>query len=258
MWTVMLGGSLDLSIMMTSVSTIIAFASVPLWVLLVGPYIIADATFVIPFMDITITVVSLLIPCGLGVALQIFYPKCKKYCNYVVAPISGASILITFTFGMYAYQFIFTLFTWRMLVSGICLPTIGYLAGMSLSFLFRMPVDQVIAISVETGVQNYTIAIIILNMTLESPAGELACTMPGASVIFTPLPLLLLVAVRKVYDRVKAGSLNISTPSHIKEMANTNTTLDQKAEKNGKQHALTPTTAEGGIDNPGADLRDNI
>lgn len=50
-------------------------ASLPLWILTLGPVIINDASFVIPFVDITITVVSLLVPCGLGIALQIRYPK---------------------------------------------------------------------------------------------------------------------------------------------------------------------------------------
>lgn len=61
-----------------------------------------------------------------------------------------------------------------MLVSGIALPSLGYLSGMAIAFLFKMPPKEIIAISVETGVQNYTIALIILQVTLESPAGEIS------------------------------------------------------------------------------------
>ncbi|MPC67404.1 Ileal sodium/bile acid cotransporter [Portunus trituberculatus] len=78
MWTHLLGGSLDLSCMMTCVSTFVSFASVPLWVLTLGPVIMSDADFIIPYEDITITVISLILPCGLGIILQAKFKGCQS------------------------------------------------------------------------------------------------------------------------------------------------------------------------------------
>ncbi|XP_050727944.1 ileal sodium/bile acid cotransporter-like isoform X2 [Eriocheir sinensis] len=253
MWTHLLRGSLDLSIMMTGVSTFVAFASLPLWVLTLGPVIVNDASFVIPYLDITVTVITLLVPCGLGIGLQIRYPKGKfvDVCAKVLSPIVAFNLIVTFTFGVYAYWYAFTTFTWRTLVAGITLPTLGYLAGMVFALLFRMDTARVIAIAVETGVQNYTIALIILSLTLDSPAGELAVALPAAFTIFTPVPLLVLLIARRAYLWKQERS----------KVALTTTDLKDLPQKNGTAQ-LTPhqrnTEKVGGIDNPAANLSDKV
>ncbi len=72
----------------------------------------------------------------------------------------------------------------QRIVAGCCLPIIGYLAGMILALLFRMPKDQVIAISVETGIQQTGIqhgapAVFFGNSSLEfndsTDASAIAC-----------------------------------------------------------------------------------
>ncbi|XP_071524910.1 ileal sodium/bile acid cotransporter-like isoform X2 [Panulirus ornatus] len=265
MWTHLLGGSLDLSIMMTAVSTIVSFVSVPLWVLFMGPVILGgkDASFVIPYENITTTVISLIVPCGLGVLFQIFLPKAVRYCEKVITPLSAFNILFTFTFGVYSYFYIFIIFTWRMLLAGFALPLLGYMSGMVLAKLFRMSLQKVIAISVETGVQNYTIALIILQMTLDSPAGELSAVMPGAATLFTPLPLVVVLVCKKIYNHLNRGrTLDISSPAtDVKENpADVQDTQMTTLEKTSKlEHDIKSSgVANGGIDNPAADLRDVV
>nr|XP_053631433.1 ileal sodium/bile acid cotransporter-like [Cherax quadricarinatus] len=287
MWTHLLGGSLDLSIMMTTVSTICAFAAVPLWVLLMGPLILQDASFVIPYDNIALTVVTLIIPCGLGIILQVFYPKSVKYCSKILTPMSAFNIVFILTFGVYAYHYIFSIFTWKILLSGFLLPTLGYLGGMVLAIVFRLSTPEVIAISVETGVQNATIALIILQLVLSSPSGELAAVIPACSTLFTPLPLVLVLAIKKAYDRIiRSRSLSINTSdAHLKEVSSDVKNTSMASLENGfkvsddsenfslqkrRRTSIAPEGStlrngyraslalEGGVDNPVAELRDEV
>ncbi|XP_042866162.1 ileal sodium/bile acid cotransporter-like [Penaeus japonicus] len=256
MWTHLLGGSLDLSIMMTFISTVTAFAAVPFWVLVIGPVILADGEFTIPFLDIFITVVTLIVPCGIGILIQIFFPKSLKYFEKLLTPMSAFNLIFIFTFGIYAYLYVFEIFTWRMLVSGIALPSLGYVSGMVIAFLFRMSPREVIAISVETGVQNYTIALIILQVTLASPAGEISAAVPAAATLFTPAPLLTLLVIKKIYDRCNGGSsLDITSQPADSKMREATST--PKAQENGvPSKGNGPPPANGGVDNPAMELQD--
>ncbi|XP_045607786.2 ileal sodium/bile acid cotransporter [Procambarus clarkii] len=264
MWTHLLGGSLNLSIMMTTVSTVFAFITVPLWVLAMGPVILKDAPFVIPYGDIAVTVISLIIPCGFGVLLQIFYPKSVKYCAKAITPVSTFNLIFMFTFGIYAYHYIFSIFTWKMVVSGFMLPSLGYLAGMVFGFVFRLPLPEVIAISVETGVQNASIALIILQLTLASPGGELSAVVPAASTMFTPLPLVVMFLIKKIYERfIRGRSLSINSPDvqpKASEIPNdVRDTSMATLEKTGRlENGVKSIHEPEGVDNPAADFKDDV
>lgn len=58
----------------------------------------------------------------------------------------------------------FDLMTWRVLVVGLMLPWLGFLFGCVISLLLRQPRANVIAIAIETGVQNSGIAIVLLKV----------------------------------------------------------------------------------------------
>merc|ERR1719400_241820 len=74
-WTVMFGGNLDLSIVMTAVSTFSAFFMMPLWIFLLGEVIIADTAIVIPYKKILTYGIMLVVPLLLGVSIRKCLPK---------------------------------------------------------------------------------------------------------------------------------------------------------------------------------------
>ena len=50
-------------------------ATVPVWVLTMGPLILEGKDFIIPYDQIALIVVSLVIPCGIGIVVQRYLPK---------------------------------------------------------------------------------------------------------------------------------------------------------------------------------------
>ncbi|XP_045103592.1 ileal sodium/bile acid cotransporter-like [Portunus trituberculatus] len=287
MWTHLLGGSLDLSIMMTFISTVTAFATVPLWVLVMGPTIVGDADFIIPYKDIAVLVFSLSMPCAVGILIAKFLPRVGKVIGKLLTPLTLFNVVFLFTFGVYANLYVFSLFEAKTILAGFGLPFLGYLSGIGLASLLKLPIKDRIAISIETGIQNMTIAIIILKLTLEAPASELTVVFPAAAVLMTPIPLLAMLIIRRVYlwhygpqkedektekekeveaketnGRVESGGGKVEAGGGgaVKDGSKTKTgggkeeqTDGGKVERNG-----TAVVVEGGIDNPGVEVEDTF
>ncbi|XP_064088256.1 ileal sodium/bile acid cotransporter-like [Macrobrachium nipponense] len=203
MWTHLLGGSLDLSIMMTTVSTLAAFGTVPLWVLTVGPTIAADGNFVIPFTDLVTTVVGLIFPCVIGIVCQIVYPRVIRYAKKILSPFSVIILLYTFSFGLYAYFYLFSIMTWKSAMAGLLLPLTGYTVGTLMARLFCLSMRDAIAVGIETGIQNTLLSIIILTVAIEKPTANLAAVIPGTNTLFTPVPLFIIYIIKKIYEKVR-------------------------------------------------------
>ncbi|XP_042224486.1 sodium/bile acid cotransporter-like [Homarus americanus] len=259
MWTHLMGGSLDLSIMMTFISSVAAFGAVPLWVLMVGPYIMGDkAEFIIPYKDITILVLSLSIPCCVGLLIQRFLPRVSKVMKLMLTPLVIFSILFTFTFGVYANVYVFSLFDFTTVIAGFGLPALGFLSGLIFAKLLRLPGRDCTAICIETGIQNATVALFILKLTLEKPAGDLTIVYPAAAVLMTPIPLVLMAITRKIYlysRRIKSHHIPHDSPENQ---------IEGEKDDTRKHYDSTNTTVVNGannfssvgIDNPGLVVRE--
>ncbi|KAL7644142.1 UNVERIFIED_CONTAM: hypothetical protein RMT77_004966 [Armadillidium vulgare] len=186
--------------MMTFASTLVAFGTIPMWVLTLGPKIIGeDSKFQIPYDSIAYSVVSLIIPCSVGLLIQKFFPRVAKFLEkYVLKGMALFNLIFIASFGMYAYHFIFYFFTWKVVLGCIALPGMGYLSGFVLSYLAKRSWKEIIAITIETGVQNATIPIVILKFTLGQPTGDLAIVVPGCSVLMTPIPLAIALIIKTI------------------------------------------------------------
>ncbi|XP_069995515.1 hepatic sodium/bile acid cotransporter [Penaeus vannamei] len=254
MWTYLLGGSLDLSILMTFTSTVFAFATLPLWVFLMGPVILGEADFAIPYKDIAVLVVSLSVPCCVGILIQRFLPRVAKVLEWLLTPMSIFNVIFIFTFGVYANLYVFSFFDLRTMLAGFGLPTIGYLSGLVMAKLFRLPIQDVIAISIETGVQNASVAVFILKFTLEKPAGDLTVVFPAASTVMTPLPLVLVFIAQKIYScTAKSKSADIAPLEGKAGLENKKSNKEnEKGESKGKQMKKQSE----GVDNPAVQLQD--
>lgn len=231
MWTYLLGGSLNLSVTMTFISTVMALAALPLWILSLGGTIYSDGEFssALPFGNIAGLIIGLVVPCGIGIALQRYKPLLAKKIEKAIKPISLFFIIFVTIFGTYANYYIFFFFTWRVFVGGMCLPWLGFLFGVVLSMVCRRPWEELIAISVETGIQNSGIAIGVLKVSLAdyAPLGDITLVVPVAVSMMTPIPLFILLISMKLRSRFCSKETvdeNPTTLSAIEDVNNYGTT----------------------------------
>lgn len=201
MWTVLLGGNLNLSVAMTFISTIASLGTMPLWLFTLGRSLFEDASVRIPFRNIFTTLVSMTVPLAIGLLLQRFRPKVAAFCKRILAPVSVAMIVYIVAFGTYANLYMFKLMSWRVLVAAAANVWVGFAVGALATRLAGLSWPDVLAVSVETGVQNTGIAIVLLGFSLPQPEADIAAVVPVAASIVTPFPLLVLLLAQRVYGR---------------------------------------------------------
>ena len=119
----------------------------------------------------------------------------------ILTPFSLVALLFLVTFGVYTNLYVFRLFSARTLMAACLLPYIGYTLGIAISLLFRQPFYRVKTIAIETGIQNTSIAYLLLIFSLPDPDGDMAAVGPMASALMTPLPLIVVVIVYLLYKR---------------------------------------------------------
>ncbi|XP_013791772.1 ileal sodium/bile acid cotransporter-like [Limulus polyphemus] len=197
MWTVLLKGNLNLSVTMTFISTLAALVMMPLWIFTLGKTLFSGTTK-IPFTNIFISLVSMVIPLGIGLLIQKYLPKVATFGRRILAPTCLILIIYIVAFGTYANLYMFKLFTWHTVVAALTNVWFGFLFGALATCFSGRPVEDVIAIAVETGIQNSGIAIVLLGFSLQQPDADLASVMPVAASIMMPIPLLMLYVFQKI------------------------------------------------------------
>lgn len=198
MWTYLLEGNLNLSITMTFFSNVFAFATMPFWLFTLGRVVFQESQINIPYTNIVVYVVALVLPVGIGILMQLYLPRVAKVCRRILGPFSVAMILFIVVFGIYTNLFMFKLLTWQLFCAGFAVPFLGYLFGAIAARLLRFPGPDITAISIETGVQNTGVAIVLLRLTLPQPEADLTSVVPIVLATMTPLPLLVAMVIIKI------------------------------------------------------------
>ncbi|VVC87895.1 unnamed protein product [Leptidea sinapis] len=199
-WTFILGGNLNLSLAMTSISTIGSFAFMPAWLFSLGQVVFANANIVVPYARIGYFVVGLTVPLGIGLSMQKFTPKLAIFMVKILKCFSTSLLIFIITFAIITNLYIFELFSWRIVVAGMGLPWLGYLSGYAVARILRQPHEDALAISIETGVQNMGIAVFLLRYALPQPEADLTTVVPVSVSIMTPFPMLSIL----LYQKIKA------------------------------------------------------
>lgn len=173
-YTLLFEGDLDLSVTMTFMSSVGALALMPMWMYTLGRQIAGGDTPAVPFSNLIVSLVALTLPLGLGLLIQYRCPKWAKVSEKIVKPFSVAILLVALVIGTYSYWYIVTLITiWDVMATSVVLVS-GFLFGAAMAWLARLNRKQIIAVSLETAIQNGPLAMVILTFSLPEPSGDLA------------------------------------------------------------------------------------
>lgn len=175
----------------------------PAWIYSLGVLFIDDRSVTIPFSSVAISLGVLLVPLTTGVVLRSKCPKVAAKVQKALKPVIIVSAVILITVGVYSNLFIFRLFEPQIVLAACLLPYIGYLIGGIVSTIFRQPWKRIKTIIIETGMQNASIAYILLTTSFMAPFGDLAAVAPVASAVMTPLPPFLITVCYLIYQRCK-------------------------------------------------------
>ena len=191
--TALWGGDLDLSVTMTFCSTVVSFGTTTFWVWLFGKFVLeSQKNLSLPYIQLLISLVSLIVPIFIGMFITYKRPDWSKKLVKLSRPFFILMMVVVSTLGIYINRFFFTVVSWYDLVAPACLGLSGYTIGILVSVILGLNRKQVIALSLETAIQNAGIAIMILQTNLPSPYGDMAL-LPVIGYLFTSSGLLNIV-----------------------------------------------------------------
>uniref|UniRef100_A0A914X4M7 Ileal sodium/bile acid cotransporter n=1 Tax=Plectus sambesii TaxID=2011161 RepID=A0A914X4M7_9BILA len=199
MYTILLGGNIDLSVTMTFFSTAAALGMMPLWITLVGQsFYTYSEEIKIPFYMIFSGLAGLIVPSAFGMLLIHYKPDWAKTCKTIVKILSLLMVAVFTWFGLYVNRYVFFLMTWYTLLAGMLLPWCGYVFAFAIATILRQDYKDSITISIETGIQNAGISIILCQFALPQPDADMTVVMPLCVMIFSSLPFLAIILYRRI------------------------------------------------------------
>ncbi|XP_013401051.1 sodium/bile acid cotransporter [Lingula anatina] len=208
-WTILLGGELELSITMTFLSTCVSLGVMPLWLFLLGRFYIDESKIKIPYASIAVTIASLVGPILIGILFRLWKPHMADKTKRLIRPLALIFIVYVYSFGVYVNLYMWILMGKRPRLIGVgaLTPWCGFLFGFVIAKIFRQPRKRAITISLETGIQNIGIPILILQFSLAQPEGDLAAIFPIIQSIcqmFPPISALIALTIKhKCFDKGK-------------------------------------------------------
>lgn len=175
----------------------------PLWLYTLGTTFTSDHELYIPFEMVAASLSILVIPLLFGLFLRQKFPRAADRVQKALKPVIVVFSFILLAVGIYSNLYIFRLFKPRIVLAGCLLPYVGYFCGGVTAAICRQPWRRIKTISIETGLQNTSIAYLLLVNSFPAPIGDVAAVAPVASAVMTPLPLFIITIIYLTYQKCK-------------------------------------------------------
>ncbi|VDO77603.1 unnamed protein product [Schistosoma margrebowiei] len=166
----------------------------PFLLFVYGRFFIDVTRIQIPYFYVFLQLLQIAIPALLGLGLRIWKPNFAMKFSKLVGPLFKFQIVFFLTVGVYINWSLFRLLGAFPLLVLICalLPWLGFCISSLFVFILRKPFQSIITVALETGIQNISIAILVLLYIMPKPTGELGAIMPIAVADLTPIPLYII------------------------------------------------------------------
>ncbi|KAM9290183.1 LOW QUALITY PROTEIN: hepatic sodium/bile acid cotransporter [Cariama cristata] len=200
-----LKGDMNLSIVMTTCSTVLAIGLMPLLLYLYsGGLYEGDLDGKVPYKGIITSLVLMLIPCAIGIVLNEKKPQYAGFiikAGMVVLLLSSAAIIILSVANVGSG--ITIVFSPSLLGSSALMPFIGYLLGYVLSAVFKLNDRCRRTVCMETGCQNVKLCLTIRKVTFTPEVISPLYFFPLLYFFFQLGEGLLLILVFRIHDRIR-------------------------------------------------------
>nr|XP_020459710.1 sodium/bile acid cotransporter [Monopterus albus] len=224
-----LQGDMNLSILMTACSTLLALGMMPLLIYLYCQGF-ANLHNVVPYVDIIIALVMLLIPSGVGILINYYRPQYAKLITKIGLIIMGISVVVVISLTSIGIGgSILTVLSPPLMVIAAVMPFIGYAFGYIISSLFKLNQPERRTVAVETGCQNIQLCITILKIGFPPAVMGPLFLFPTVYASFQLMEALVLIVLLRCYQRFTQKEKDIYQPATtedtLKEPDSTRTEL---------------------------------
>lgn len=199
-FTFWVDGDMDLSISMTTCSTMAALGMMPLCLYLYTLSWNLEQNLTIPYQNIGITLVCLIIPVAFGIYVNYRWPKQSKIILKIGAIAGGLLFLVVTGAGMVLMKEFWSSDIILLMISFI-FPLIGHATGFLLALLTHQSWQRCRTISLETGTQNVQMCFTMLQLSFTAEQLVQIFGFVLAYGLFQMLNGFFMVAAYKMYKR---------------------------------------------------------
>ena len=201
----------------------------PFWMWALGRFFIDTSRVSIPYTSLVRTLLTLILPLLVGVLIRRFTVKGANFLIKITKPMNLLFILFIITYGTWVNWYMYEIMGTvpQVIPAAILLPWFGFLLGFLIAkFLARLKKMQAITVGIETGYQNPSIPIVMLQGNFVQPEGDLGAVMPVATAFFTPVPLYFYYLYIEIRRKCFKGEVDVEADSNSEE----DSTNDKKEE----------------------------
>lgn len=171
-------GVLALSIMMTSVSTLVALLMVPMLLEFYSQAAGITGDFRIPASNVAQVLVVLLVPTLLGMLLRKVNPNIGASIELLGGFLGVMVILFLVVTWVPRNHALLAMTPWQVYIAAIGLGLVGMALGYGLARLFKQDNNRSRTISLETGIQNGPLAVLIVTLTFSGAVQQEVLLIP--------------------------------------------------------------------------------
>ncbi|XP_055299143.1 sodium/bile acid cotransporter 4-like isoform X2 [Sitodiplosis mosellana] len=205
LWSVILTGNVELSIIVNVLNTILAYGTTPFWLFKLGTSIVDSENFGVPYNLITQYICFSFIPLLVGIFIQYIFPRASEISKPILLgitfPFMIFIIIVSIMRGAHVFSMPFS-DSWKFVLAGLCLPSLGYLVGWFLSRAFKLQEEDSLMVALSAINIHSVIAITLFNF-IAQPQRELAVLFPISAIILSPIPVL----IHFVYNKLAVKKL---------------------------------------------------
>ncbi|XP_024609794.1 ileal sodium/bile acid cotransporter [Neophocaena asiaeorientalis asiaeorientalis] len=197
-------GDMDLSISMTTCSTLLALGMMPLCLLIYTKMWVDSGIIIIPYDKIGISLVALIVPVSIGMFVNHRWPD-KAKIILKVGSITGVLLIVLIAVvGGVLYQNAWIIEP-KLWVIGTLFPLAGYSLGFFLARIAGQSWHRCRTVALETGMQNTQLCSTIVQLSFTTEELNLIFTFPLIYSIFqlimAAISVALYVAYKKYYRK---------------------------------------------------------
>ncbi|XP_026564148.1 ileal sodium/bile acid cotransporter [Pseudonaja textilis] len=244
-----LDGDMDLSISMTTCSTLLAMGMMPLCIFVYTRIWTDFDSIYIPYDSIGISLVALVIPVSFGIFFKHQWPRLAKIILKIGSISGGILIVIIAVVGGILYQSSWTI-TPELWIIGTIFPAAGYSLGFFLARIAGQSWHRCRTVALETGMQNSQLCTTIVQLSFSQEQLALMFTFPLIYSIFQIAFAAIILGVYQMYKRYFADGKSILIEKNQGEsepVSTYATTNGGFKTEEGKEENHTTVTANGKV-----------
>lgn len=105
---------MDLSVTMTTISTLAAFAMMPLWLFTLGKVIFDQGSIQTPYSQISTYAIALVVPLAIGYLISRYFKKISAFLVRILKGFSALLLIFIVVFAIVTNLYLFQLFSWQV------------------------------------------------------------------------------------------------------------------------------------------------